>query len=94
MKTPRDIFGKDIIQALSIFGYQPTRQNGSHIRVTTLQEGEHHLAIPNHNAIKIGTLNSIIFRLQIILVLQKQRYSKNYSNKEQIFFHTKKGKRR
>ena len=55
MKTPRDISGKDIIKALSVYGYQATRQNGSHIRITAQQEGEHHLAIPNHNPIKIGT---------------------------------------
>ena len=35
MKIPRDISGKEIIKALQIYGYQPTRQNGSHIRITT-----------------------------------------------------------
>ncbi len=60
MKTPRDISGKEVIKTLSVYGYQSTRQNGSHIRITTQQEGEHHLAIPNHNPIKTGTLNSII----------------------------------
>jgi len=28
--------------------------------VTTQQKGEHHLAIPNHDPIKIGTLNAIL----------------------------------
>ena len=78
MKTPRDISGKDIIKALSVYGYQPTRQNGSHIRITTQQEGEHHLAITNHNPIKIGTLNSIISQgLQYIFLLQKNKCFKN-----------------
>jgi len=36
------------------------RQNGTHITITTQNGGEHHLAIPNHNPIKIGTLNGII----------------------------------
>ena len=63
MKTPRDISGKDIIKALRVFGYEVVRQNGSHIMITTLQNGEHHLVIPNHNPIKIGTLNGIISQL-------------------------------
>jgi predicted RNA binding protein YcfA (HicA-like mRNA interferase family) len=60
VKTPRDISGKDLIKALRTFDYEFVRQNGSHIMVTTIKSGEHHLAIPNHNALKIGTINSII----------------------------------
>jgi len=60
MRMPRDISGKDIIRALKIYGYQVIRQNGSHITVTTQREGEHHLTIPNHDPIKLGTLNGII----------------------------------
>jgi len=60
MKTPRDISGKDIVKALKVYGYQVIRQNGSHIMVTTQLQGEHHLAIPNHSPVKIGTLNGII----------------------------------
>ena len=73
MKTPRDISGKDIIKALSVYGYQATRQNGSHIRITTQQEGEHHLAIPNHNPIKIGTLNSIISQVAVHFSITKEQ---------------------
>jgi predicted RNA binding protein YcfA (HicA-like mRNA interferase family) len=72
MKTPRDISGKEIIRALSVYGYQPTRQNGSHIRVTTIQNGEHHLAIPNHNPIKTGTLNSILSQVAAHFDITKQ----------------------
>ncbi len=60
MKTPRDISGKEIIKALRAFGYEFVRQNGSHIMVTTMKKGEHHLAIPNHSPLKIGTLNGIL----------------------------------
>ena len=31
--------------------------------VTTQQNGEHHLAIPNHDPVKIGTLNGILSRV-------------------------------
>lgn len=60
MKLPRDISASDIIKSLRKFGYQPTRQTGSHIRLTTQQNGEHHITIPNHNPLKIGTLSSIL----------------------------------
>ena len=59
MKTPRDISGKELIKSLKVLGYEVVRQNGSHIMITTLQQGEHHLAIPNHNPLKVGTLNGI-----------------------------------
>jgi predicted RNA binding protein YcfA (HicA-like mRNA interferase family) len=36
------------------------RQKGSHIRVTTQQDGEHHEAVPNHDPLKVGTLSSIL----------------------------------
>ena len=32
----------------------------SHIRLTTTQQGEHHITIPNHDPIRLGTLSSII----------------------------------
>ncbi|MES2777651.1 MAG: type II toxin-antitoxin system HicA family toxin [Bacteroidota bacterium] len=60
MKTPRDISGKAIIKCLRVYGYQIVRQNGSHITITTEQAGEHHLTIPNHDPIKVGTINGII----------------------------------
>ncbi|NYE57789.1 putative RNA binding protein YcfA (HicA-like mRNA interferase family) [Carboxydothermus ferrireducens DSM 11255] len=35
-----------------------TRQTGSHIRLTTTLKGEHHVTIPLHDPLKIGTLNN------------------------------------
>ena len=61
MKIPRDISGKTIIKKLEKLGYIQTRQSGSHIRLTAIIQGkEHHITIPNHNPIKIGTLNNIL----------------------------------
>lgn len=60
MKTPRDVSGKELIKALKVFGYESVRQSGSHIMITTSESGEHHLAIPNHNPLKVGTLNAIV----------------------------------
>lgn len=30
------------------------------MRLTTLLEGEHHLTIPRHDALRVGTLNAIL----------------------------------
>lgn len=60
MKLPRDVSGDDLIKALRQLDYEPTRQSGSHIRLTTTENGEHHVTIPNHDTIKLGTLASIL----------------------------------
>ena len=60
MKLPRDLSGEALAQALKSLGYQIDRQTGSHIRLTTQQNSEHHITIPNHSPIKVGTLNSIL----------------------------------
>ena len=60
MKIPRDLSSNDLIKSLAVLGYEVTRQTGSHIRLTTQQNGEHHVTIPAHDPIKIGTLNSIL----------------------------------
>jgi predicted RNA binding protein YcfA (HicA-like mRNA interferase family) len=41
---------------LRVFGYERTRQEGSHIRLTTQVNGTHHVTVPNHRPIKVGTL--------------------------------------
>lgn len=37
MKLPRDVSGPELVKALRKLGYQPDRQRGSHVRVTTQQ---------------------------------------------------------
>ena len=60
MKLPRDLSADELIRALRQLGYQPTRQKGSHIRLTTTQNGEHHVTIPNHQSLRVRTLASIL----------------------------------
>jgi predicted RNA binding protein YcfA (HicA-like mRNA interferase family) len=60
MKTPRDLTGAELVQALRELGYRVTRQTGSHLRITTHVGGEHHEVVPNHSPLKIGTLRSIL----------------------------------
>ena len=38
-----------------------TRQTGSHLRLTTTIQGrEHHVTIPRHGALRVGTLAAIL----------------------------------
>ena len=60
MKLPRDLSGEALAKALEKLGYTVERQTGSHIRLTTQENGEHHITIPNHSPIKIGTLSAIL----------------------------------
>lgn len=58
MKLPRDIGGQELAKLLGKYGYSVTRQTGSHIRLTTPENGEHHITIPAHPELRIGTLNA------------------------------------
>ena len=60
MKIPRDVGGEELAGLLRQYGYQMTRQRGSHIRLTSLSKGEHHITVPRHKPLKIGTLNNIL----------------------------------
>lgn len=60
MKIPRDLTGKEFIKALGKLGYEVSRQSGSHIRLTTSRNGTHHITIPDHRPIKVGTLSGIL----------------------------------
>ena len=60
MKLPRSLSAQELIKVLSKYRYEVDRQKCSHIRLTTSENGEHHITIPNHDPIKIGTLSSIL----------------------------------
>ena len=60
MSLPRDVSGADRVKALARFGYQVTRQKGSHVRPTARMGGEHHVTIPLHRPLRIGTLAAIL----------------------------------
>jgi predicted RNA binding protein YcfA (HicA-like mRNA interferase family) len=59
-KLPRDISGRQLAKTLSSLGYEVTRQSGSHLRLTRTVNGEHHITIPNHDPLKVGTLSGIL----------------------------------
>ena len=56
MRVPRDVNGADLTRALRVLGYEPVRSAGSHIRLTTRVNGEHHVTVPAHRILKTGTL--------------------------------------
>lgn len=60
MKLPRDLSGAQLIKALERLGYQPTRQSGSHVRLTCASPEEHHLTVPLHDPLRVGTLAAIL----------------------------------
>ena len=72
MRIPRDLSGVKLIKSLKKFGYTKTRQTGSHIRLTKVsEEGEHHITIPNHSPLKIGTLSNILQEIATHLGISK-----------------------
>ena len=60
MRMPRDISGAELTKLLSKFGYKIIRQTGSHIRLTTQQNGEHSVTVTYHNPLRVGTLSAIL----------------------------------
>lgn len=64
MRLPRDVSGTDLAARLSRLGYTRTRQVGSHVRLSTQTLGEHHITVPLHDALRIGTLSGILSDLQ------------------------------
>ena len=60
MRLPRDCSGESVIRALACLGYGVTRQTGSHVRVTTGVRGEHHVTIPRHDPLRVGTLHAVL----------------------------------
>jgi predicted RNA binding protein YcfA (HicA-like mRNA interferase family) len=60
MKLPRDLSGAQLAKVLARVGYSVTRQTGSHLRLTTASPSEHHVTIPVHDPLRIGTLSAIL----------------------------------
>ena len=71
MRLPRELSGEELVKALKKYGYEATRQSGSHIRLTTILQGEHHITIPAHKYLKVGTLNAILSDISLHLKMEK-----------------------
>ncbi|MFZ1941950.1 MAG: type II toxin-antitoxin system HicA family toxin [Terracidiphilus sp.] len=60
MMVPREIGCPKLVNALCVLGYEATRQNSSHVRVTTLRDEGNQEVIPFGHSIKSGTLSGIL----------------------------------
>ena len=58
MKLPR-LSGSELAAALRQLGYRITRQSGSHLRLSTQRNGQHHATIPLHRSLKAGTARAV-----------------------------------
>jgi len=77
MKLPRDMGGEELAALLGRYGYKITRQTGSHIRLTsTSKDFEHHITIPRHKPLRVGTLSSIVNEIAAYLEIERQKLVK------------------
>jgi len=56
-KLPRDLSGYEVVRALERSGFVLVRRHGSH---RILERGEITLSVPDHHAIRPGTLRRLI----------------------------------
>jgi len=74
MKLPRAEGGKELAALLDRYGYKVTRQTGSHMRLTSTSKGfEHHITIPSHKPLKVGTLDNIVNEIAAYLEIERQK---------------------
>ena len=71
MRLPRDLSGRELARALRRYGYAVTRETGSHMRLTTQQGGPHHITIPDHANLRVGTLAGILGDVAAHLQLER-----------------------
>ncbi len=80
MRLPRDLDGKTLIRRLRKLGYEQTRQSGSHVRLTRQSdEGEHHVTVPLHSPLRVGTLNAILSDIAARLGISKDEVIRRLS---------------
>ena len=74
MKLPRDMGGEELAALLGKYGYEITRQTGSHMRLTSASKGfEHHITIPRHKPLRVGTLDGIVSQIAAYLEIEHQK---------------------
>ncbi len=74
MRLPRDVGGEELARLLGRYGYQITRQSGSHMRLTSSIKGsEHHTTIPRYRSLRVGTLSRILKDIASYLEMDKQK---------------------
>jgi len=62
VRMPRNLSGVQIATLLRRrYAYNFVRQRGSHMRLASTVMGyEHHISVPRHNPVRVGTLDEIL----------------------------------
>ena len=81
MRLPRDIGGEELALLLRRYGYEVMRQTGSHLRLTTTRKGEHHITIPRHGSLRVGTLSAILNDIAAHLGIARDELQKSLFEK-------------
>ena len=76
MKLPRDLSGAELIEALSRVGYRVTRQSGRHVRLSNDTDPQHHITVPAHDPLRVGTPAAILGDVGGQLQLDRQQLLK------------------
>jgi len=64
--------GANLARLLGRYGYEVTRQSGSHMRLSSRSRGEtHHITVPSHRTLRVGTLNRIVTDVAAYLGLDR-----------------------
>lgn len=78
MKLPRDLPGLELASLLRRYGYETTRQTGSHLRLTSTAKGtEHHITIPQHKKLRVGTLSAILTDIASYLEIEREKLAED-----------------
>jgi predicted RNA binding protein YcfA (HicA-like mRNA interferase family) len=74
MKLPRDLSGAQLVKIpCRDWGYRVMHQEGSHIIVQTDLPSSQRLSVPNHNPVRVGTLNCIIRAVSLHKGIERQQ---------------------
>jgi predicted RNA binding protein YcfA (HicA-like mRNA interferase family) len=77
LKLPRDLSGDELASLLRRYGYETTRQTGSHLRLSSRFKGvEHHVTIPRHASLRVGTLAALLSEVARYLELDRERLAR------------------
>lgn len=82
MRLPRDLSGHDLIRLLRRYGYERTRQAGSHIRLQSTFAGHvHGITVPNHETLRVGTLSAILSDVADYLKIERSELEQELFSK-------------
>jgi predicted RNA binding protein YcfA (HicA-like mRNA interferase family) len=79
---PRDLSGHELIQLLRRYGYERTRQLGSHLRLQSRLRGyAHHVTVPDHKTLRLGTLSAILSDVAEYLNIERSKLEQELFDK-------------